>query len=331
MRLLLLCLMILLAPQRAQADTCAASMTDVVFGTVSPVAATDVYANGTLSVTCNWTLLSNLNVLLLPNVSICVNASVGSGGTAISARALASGSATLPFNLYRDSAYVPSSIWGTTASSGTVPLSTTMGGLLAIGSLTRAFTVYAKIPAAGLAGVPTVGGADTLYSSSFAGAASIQYAFYGALAPAPACTVGQSSSFSFTAQATVTNNCFINTTTLAFGANNRVLTSAVRAQSTLSVQCTAGNPYSISLNGGSVAGNPAARKMRNALTGETIAYELSNGLDGVLWGDGALGTATLTGTGNGAQQVLQVYGRVLAQKTPSPGEYRDTVTATVYF
>lgn len=331
LRWLLLLAAFMLASGSARADNCTASMSDVVFGQVSPVAGSDYYANGTLTVTCNWTLLGNLGVLLLPNVNICVNAGAGSGGTSVTARAMANGSARLAFNLYRDSTYAASSVWGSTAQAGTQPVTTQMGGLLALGSLSQTFTVYGRIPASALSGVSSSGGADTAYVADFAGHGSIQYAFYGLLVPAADCKTGASASFSFKARATVTNNCFINAETLAFGANNRVLTSAVRTIGTISVQCTANNPYSIALNGGAVAGNPAARKMRNATTGETIGYEISGTLDGPLWGDGTGGTSVVTGTGTGATQSVKMYGRVPAQRTPAPGNYRDTVTATIYF
>ena len=321
----------LLAWGSAKADSCTASMSDVVFGQVSPIAGSDYYANGTLTVTCSWTLLSNLGVLLLPNVNICVNAGPGSGGTAVAARAMANGAARLPFNLYRDSTYAQSSLWGSTAATGTQPVTLQMGGLLALGSLSRTFTVYGRIPAAALVGVASTGGANTNYVADFAGHGNVQYAFFGLLAPAADCRTGASTSFSFKAQATVTNNCFINTQPLAFGASNRVLTSAVRTVGALSVQCTANNPYLIALNGGTVSGNVAARQMRNAATGERIAYEISGTLDGPLWGDGNSGTQMVGGTGSGTVQTVRVYGRVPAQRTPSPGSYRDTVTATIYF
>lgn len=71
--------------------------------------------------------------------------------------------------------------------------------------------------------------------------------------------------------------------------------------------------------------------MRNAVTGETIRYSISATLDGAPWGDGTAGTATVAGTGTGANQVIRMYGLVPAQTTPSPGEYKDTVMATLYF
>ncbi len=330
MPLMLYMLLVTLAGY-ARADSCTASMSDISFGNISPVADTDYYANGTLTVTCTWTLLSNLGVLLLPNANICLGVGAGSSGT-ITARTLVNGGATVPFNIYRSADYASSSIWGTSATAGTTaPVTTSMGGLLALGSLSQTFTIYGKIPAASLAGVTTTGGADTNYVSDFTGQGSIQYSFYGLLAPASDCRTGGSASFSFKARATVTNNCFINTTGLAFGSSNRVLTSAVRALGSVQVRCTANNPYRIALGGGSVTGNVAARKMRNAVTGETIRYLISATLDGAPWGDGTAGTTMVTGTGTGANQLVRMYGLVPAQTTPSPGEYKDTVMATLYF
>jgi len=39
----------------------------------------------------------------------------------------------------------------------------------------------------------------------------------------------------------------------------------------------------------------------------------------------------VTGTGTGAVQSVPIFGSVPKQTTPSPGDYKDTVTATIYF
>ena len=152
------------------------------------------------------------------------------------------------------------------------------------------------------------------------GHGTLQYAFFGLLVPAADCKTGASTSFSFKAQATMTNNCFINTQALAFGPNNRVLRSAVRTVGVLSVQCTANNPYMIPLNGGTVRGKPAARQMLNTATGERLDYEISGTLDGALWGDGSAGTSMIAGTGTGAIQTVRMYGKVPPQRTASAGK-----------
>lgn len=308
----------------ARADSCSASMTDVVFGQVSTISGSDVYAGGTLSVTCSWTLLGGLPPLLLfPNVSVCANLTT-------SPRVLANGGNQIAFELYRDNSYAAASVWGGPATPASpTPFTYTSGGLLAIGSVTRQLPVYGKIAAAALAGGVTSGGNDAVYTASLAG--NIRYSFYGLLSPVPACTAsGASAAFSFAAQATVTNNCVINTQALAFGPSG-MLSSAVRATATLQAQCTSGNPYRIALNGGSVSGNSGDRRMKNTASAETIGYRISATLDGPLWGDGSNGTSMLSATGSGQVQGITLYGVVPAQATPAPGDYKDTVLATIYF
>jgi spore coat protein U-like protein len=48
------------------------------------------------------------------------------------------------------------------------------------------------------------------------------------------------------------------------------------------------------------------------------------------WGQ-TIGTDTVTGTGNGAQQTLTVYGQIPAGTIPAPANYSDTVTATITY
>jgi spore coat protein U-like protein len=324
------CLAALALPAGARADSCAATMTDVDFAAVNPVAGSDYYATGTLKVTCSWTLLGNLGLLLLPNVTFCANLGVGSGGGTIGSRVMLNAGAALPFNLYKDATYSGAAIWGNGSSGALTPLTGTMGGLLALGSLSTSVPVYGKVPAAALLGASTVNGNDTVYANLFAGHGTLQYAFYGLLAPVSACTAGNSAGFGFKASATVKNDCLINVGALNFGASNRLLASAVRSTTSMSVHCTANAPYKIALNGGA-GGNPALRVMRNPATSETIAYRVASTLDGAVWGDDTNGTATVTGTGTGFSQNIALFGVVPVQRTPSPGTYKDTITATIVF
>jgi spore coat protein U-like protein len=48
-----------------------------------------------------------------------------------------------------------------------------------------------------------------------------------------------------------------------------------------------------------------------------------------IWGNA--GGALVNSTGNGADQLFTIYGRVPAQTTPAPGTYTDTVTVTVTY
>lgn len=313
------CALLFLLPGQARADTCTATMTDIVFGSVNPIDTTDLYANGTLTVSCSWTVLTGVPPLLLfPNVTVCATL----GGT----RSMTSGSNGLPFNLYTDSTYSATSAWGTNTTSGAASFNGTLGGLLALGTITKSFTVYGKIPGATLSGVKTVGNVSTDYVADFSGAGVLQFAFYGL--SKPACTAGSSTAFSFKARATAINDCRITAGQIAYGPT-RVLNAAVRTSTNIGVQCTSGSAYQIALSAGNYASG-SVRRMKNASTGEMVSYQLSAALDGANWGDGTTGVA-LGGTGNGGVQSLPLYSRVAAQATPSPGDYKDTVTATLYF
>lgn len=313
----------LLLPGAAHADSCTATMTDIVFANVNPIAGSDYYASGTLTVTCTVSLLGSAGAAgaLLPSVSICATLG-GASGT----RLMANGSATLPFNLYTDSTYAAASVWGTGTAAGTSAFKSSGLALLSTGSGSQSFTVYGRIPGSAIGTVPTVGNASTDYSASFSGLGVLRYAFGTLLSPD--CSSGASTAFAFQARATVVNDCRITAGRLDFG-NVGVLSAAVRASTSLGVQCTAGSAYQIGLNAGTY-GSGATRYMKNAGSGETVSYQLSSTLDGVNWGDGAT-AAGAAGTGTGVVQSLPLYGRVSAQTTPSPGDYKDTVTATLYF
>ena len=312
----------------ARADSCSGTMTDMVFSNVSPIAAANVNTSGTLTVTCSWTALTGFPPLLLfPNVTFCVYLGTGSGGTTGAYRAMLSGAAKLPYNLYTDTTYAASSVWGGGAMANTLPVSGTMGGLLALGTISKTFTIAGQIPGNSLAGVVSGGGGDAAYASTFSTDAVLNYAFYGSVKPA--CTSGGTALVNFQVRANVINDCVVNASVMNFGPT-KVLTQPVRATSTLSVLCTANANYRISLNGGQ-NGTVAARKMKNTVTGESIAYQISSTLDGALWGDGTGGSAPVAAVGTGAQQSISLFGYVGAQTTPTPGDYKDTVTATIYF
>lgn len=317
---------------QARADGCSVTMSDVVFAGVSPISPADAYASASGNVKCTWNLLSPAPpyILLFPNVLVCINIGIGTNSTSASPRTLGNGANRLEYNLYRDATYAPSSVAGGSAVAGTSPIAMVLAApnLLTGGTINGAFTLFGKIAAGpALRSVKTVANADTVYSSSFAAAANITYTFFNI--GVPACG-GASASFPFTVQATVVNNCNISTAPLKFGAGS-FLSSPVRAQGSVSVQCVNNNAFQIALNGGTVAGAVGARQMRRVGGTERINYRLSGSLDGPLWGDGTAGTNLLSGTGTGELVPMILYGRVPVQASPRPGDYSDTVTATVVF
>lgn len=141
---------------------------------------------------------------------------------------------------------------------------------------------------------------------------------------------------SFTVKLTITAQCVVAADTdMDFGSTG-YLTSARDAQATFKVGCTNGTSPTISLastNTGCPALTP--RCMKSSPT-TFVNYELyfdsgrtstwSSASRSPVTGDGAI-----SGSSGSADKTVTVYGRVPAQTTDSPGDYTDTVTATVTF
>lgn len=130
---------------------------------------------------------------------------------------------------------------------------------------------------------------------------------------------------------TLENSCGLTTAPadMAFGTVG-LLNTDYTATSVVSVTCTSGAEYTLSLNGGGNA-DGTSRRMENG--GEHVSYRLySDSSHTTLWGDGSTFGNAVGGTGNGQEQEVTVYGRVEAADnatTPPAGSYSDTVTVEV--
>ena len=313
---LLLALFALLGvlPQRASAQTCTASPTALSFGNVSPIGLSAVAATGTVSISCTWPA-----VTLTPSVQVCLNM----GGT--TPRALTIGANQLQYNLYQDAAY--SLPWGST-TLGTTPISVILNKPATGNTATTSVNFYGQITA-NQPTVPTIGNASTTYSQTLS-QTSLNYGFFLLLAPGCAALTTSAGSFGFTASATVVNNCLISATNVAFTSTG-VLSSALNASGAITARCTNGDAYQIALSSGS-SGSVAARQMQRAGGGGAVNYQLyTDAAHTSAWGDGTAGTTMATGTGSGNAVSITVYGRVPTQTTPMPGNYSDTITATISF
>ena len=119
------------------------------------------------------------------------------------------------------------------------------------------------------------------------------------------------------------------TNTLNFGTQN-LLSANVDVSANFSVQCTNTTPYNIGLNAGSTVGGTVATRLMTS-GAATVQYRMySDAARTTNWGN-TVGTDTVGGTGSGSAQALTIYGRVLAQATPAPATYNDTVTVTINY
>ena len=153
-------------------------------------------------------------------------------------------------------------------------------------------------------------------------------ASFGLAAPAAASTVGATLNTS----ATVTANCTVSTTPLAFGNVNTISGSNVDGSGGLSVTCSNGTAWTASAGVGSGTGaSYAGRKMTAG--SDLLGYNLytTSGY-ATVWGDGTASTGTIGGTGTGSAQSVTVYGRIASgQTTVPPGSYADTVAVTITY
>jgi spore coat protein U-like protein len=122
--------------------------------------------------------------------------------------------------------------------------------------------------------------------------------------------------------------CTVAGATLNFGSLTW-LSAAVDGTTRFGVTCTTGTAYMVGLSVGSGSGATYAARMLKAGS-STVTYTLYQDLARTtVWGE--TGAAAVSGIGNGAQQVLYIYGRIPAQSTPAAGAYSDTVTVTVTY
>lgn len=153
--------------------------------------------------------------------------------------------------------------------------------------------------------------------------------FCAALA-APAIGHAATDTDTMTVTATVIASCDVDANDLAFGNYDPVSATPLDIGTTVAVTCTHGTSYDVSLNAGVGAGaTVAARRMTSG--GNTLNYSLySNAGRTTVWG-ATIGNNTVAGTGNGAMQTLNVYGRVPVNQTAPAGNYSDTITVTVTY
>jgi spore coat protein U-like protein len=155
-----------------------------------------------------------------------------------------------------------------------------------------------------------------------------------ALAVMPLASQAGTATTTFQVQITLVSSCAITANTLNFGSGVGLLTSAVNGTTTLSVTCSNTTPYTVGLDGGTVAGSTVASRLMAGTTAgntaTTLGFQLySDSGRATLWGNTS--GSWVSGTGTGNAQTLTVYGQVPTQTTPKPDTYQTTITATVTY
>jgi spore coat protein U-like protein len=138
----------------------------------------------------------------------------------------------------------------------------------------------------------------------------------------------------FGVSATVLKTCSVTAAALGFG-NYTPGAGALAANSTVSVKCTKGTPFTVALNGGTTTGGTIAQRlMTNGA--DTLQYNLyTTGAFATVFGDGTTGvTQAGTGTGLASTVALTVFGSLpdsAVNQAASTGAYADTINVTVTY
>jgi spore coat protein U-like protein len=129
----------------------------------------------------------------------------------------------------------------------------------------------------------------------------------------------QQATTSFQVTANVQSACTVTATDLAFGNYSASLGVPVDSTSSITVTCSNGLPYGVS-----VGANANARTMARTLGGGSLDYGMFN--------EAARSTAfAVAAVGSGLVQNHTVYGRIPANQFVPTGNYTDTVNVTVNY
>ncbi len=138
----------------------------------------------------------------------------------------------------------------------------------------------------------------------------------------------------FVVSLTVSSDCSISANPLPFGtATSALAVTAMTHSTSLSVTCSSGTGYTLSLDKGNTTGSAITSRLMGG-TGsntQTVQFQLyiDSGLSNV-FGDGTNGS-TVSGTGTGSAVSVPIYGQVPAQPIPAADSYSTTETATISF
>ncbi|HZZ92377.1 MAG TPA: spore coat U domain-containing protein [Usitatibacter sp.] len=137
-----------------------------------------------------------------------------------------------------------------------------------------------------------------------------------------------------TVSATISPNCTITTSSVAFGAYDPIAANSSTAldnTGTVSTTCTSGSSPTITLDQGAnpASGSTASTPLRQMKSGSNVlGYQLySDSTRSTVWAD----TGVATPAADGTLQANTVYGRIAGGQNQPVGSYSDTVVATVTF
>jgi spore coat protein U-like protein len=233
---------------------------------------------------------------LLLGYTVALNAGLGSGATTTTRKMTGPNSATLNYQLFQNSSLTTN--WGNTVGTNTE------------------------------SGTGT-GSAQTL--EVYPEAAAGQYVAPGTYTDTITVTVSDllgSVTGMMSVTATVQATCLASASALSFGTYSG---STINMTSAITVTCTNTTTFNIGLNAGAATGATVTTRKMTGTGSNSLNYALFRDSGHTLnWGN-TVGTNTLAETGSGAATMYPVYGQVAAGQYVVPGQYTDTVIATITY
>ncbi|HHN66474.1 MAG TPA: spore coat U domain-containing protein [Thermopetrobacter sp.] len=302
----------------ALAQSCSLSLSSLNFGSIDIINGAGATTAGTFSAFC-WGTPGR-------RIIICPNIGAGSGGVAGGGdpRHMANGADKLAYNIFHPSG---GAVWGSWLWPHPPRPPTFIETLSStwwfFGWFSRSWSMPAAIPA-GQTGI-----AAGSYLSTFSSTdVQIRYAYYTPGMTCDTLSGAKSATASFSVSATVQPACAVSATNMNFGTAG-MLGANIDASNTITVTCTKGTSYRVSLSQGGGGGGPGDRRMSGP-GGQQVVYGIYRDAARTLpWGTSA--SNNQPGVGNGAAQTLTAYGRVPPQPTPQPGVYSDYIVVTVSY
>jgi spore coat protein U-like protein len=148
---------------------------------------------------------------------------------------------------------------------------------------------------------------------------------------APVSTHAGTASGNMAVSLSISNNCAIGTSTMAFGGYDPIVTNkttALTATGSITITCNQNTVGTVALNNGLYSANASGTTRAMASGTNYLSYELyTTSARSVVWSS----TNTVSDTGTGSAQTLSVYGTIPAGQNKAIGSYSDTVTVTVTF
>ncbi|WP_111640514.1 Csu type fimbrial protein [Marinimicrobium alkaliphilum] len=123
-------------------------------------------------------------------------------------------------------------------------------------------------------------------------------------------------------------SCTVTTSAIAFGSYDPLNSQAVDTVGDIEISCEQETGYNLSLSQGTSMSYDPRTLISNT---DTLAYNLYTGATHqIIWGDGAEGTVTISGTAD-PTAVEHIYGLIPGGQNAPAGIYQDTLILTIEY